>query len=219
MEAGQAEVTRGATASNWANMSRFVHRGAAGIGASKSHRSASFADAAEYGIEGRRPIPSPPFWSSVGRRCRKRKAYHLQISPSVMLSSFVVDKKFPDRRPSPVSGLDEGIYYWMVSAIDAKGVESQPSQANRLNLVQEVAGNQAYLEVITNYIPARQSGGGAGKDRAGLHRDYQQRASFLDFTRRDVPGLYPALCTPARTKSRSPRKTAKAIPIRFERPS
>jgi hypothetical protein len=26
-------------------------------------------------------------------------------------------------------------------------VESQPSQANRLNLVQEVAGNQAYLEV------------------------------------------------------------------------
>jgi hypothetical protein len=28
-----------------------------------------------------------------------------------------------------------------------KGVESQPSQANRLNLVQEVAGNQAYLEV------------------------------------------------------------------------
>ena len=46
-----------------------------------------------------------------------------------------------------ISGPDEGTYYWMVSAIDAKGVESQPSQANRLNLVQEVAGNQAYLEV------------------------------------------------------------------------
>jgi hypothetical protein len=35
----------------------------------------------------------------------------------------------------------------MVSAIDAKGVESQPSQANRLNLVQQIAGSEAYLEV------------------------------------------------------------------------
>jgi len=39
----------------------------------------------------------------------------------------------------------------MVSAIDEKGVESQPSQANRLNLVQQVAGDEAYLE-ITNYF-------------------------------------------------------------------
>ncbi len=77
-------------------------------------------------------------------------AYHLQISPSVMLSNFVVDRKVSGRTSIPISGLDEGTYYWMVSAIDAKGVESQPSQANRLNLVQEVAGNQAYLE-ITNY--------------------------------------------------------------------
>ena len=75
------------------------------------------------------------------------KAYHLQVSPSVMLSNFVVDKKVSGRTSIPISGLDEGIYYWMVSAIDAKGVESQPSQANRLNLVQQVAGNQAYLEV------------------------------------------------------------------------
>jgi hypothetical protein len=79
------------------------------------------------------------------------KAYHLQVSPSVMLSTFVVDKKISGRTSVAVSGLDEGIYYWMVSAIDAKGVESQPSQANRLNLLQQAAGNQAYL-VITNYI-------------------------------------------------------------------
>jgi hypothetical protein len=79
------------------------------------------------------------------------QAYHLQISPSVMLSNFVVDKKVVGRTSIPISGLEEGTYYWMVSAIDAKGVESQPSQANRLNLVQEVAGNQAYLE-ITDYI-------------------------------------------------------------------
>ena len=74
-------------------------------------------------------------------------AYHLQISPSVMLSNFVVDKKVSGQTSIPVSGLDEGNYYWMVSAIDSKGVESQPSQANRLNMVQQVAGNQAYLEV------------------------------------------------------------------------
>jgi hypothetical protein len=75
------------------------------------------------------------------------RAYHLQVSPSVMLSNFVVDKKVSGQTSVTISGLDEGTYYWMVSAIDAKGVESQPSQANRLNLVQEVAGNQAYLEV------------------------------------------------------------------------
>jgi len=75
-------------------------------------------------------------------------AYHLQVSPSVMLSNFVVDKKLGGRTSTQVSGLDEGTYYWIVSSIDAKGVESQPSVPNRLNLVQEVgSGNQAYLEV------------------------------------------------------------------------
>jgi len=74
--------------------------------------------------------------------------YHLQVSPSVMLSNFVVDKKLPVRTSMQVSGLEEGTYYWIVSSIDAKGVESQPSDANRLNLVQEVgAGSQAYLEI------------------------------------------------------------------------
>jgi len=79
------------------------------------------------------------------------KAYHLQISPTAMLSNIVVDKKVSGQTSIPISGLDEGIYYWMVSAIDAKGVESQPSQANRLNLLKRVTGNQAYLEV-TNII-------------------------------------------------------------------
>jgi hypothetical protein len=75
------------------------------------------------------------------------KSYHLQISPSVMLSNFVVDRRISERTSVEVSGLEEGNYYWIVSAIDAKGVESHPSQANRLNLVQEAAGNQAYLEI------------------------------------------------------------------------
>jgi hypothetical protein len=79
------------------------------------------------------------------------QAYHLQISPSVMLSNFIVDKKVTGKTSISISGLEEGIYYWMVSAIDAKGVESQPSQANRLNLLHQAVGNQAYLEV-TNII-------------------------------------------------------------------
>jgi hypothetical protein len=77
------------------------------------------------------------------------KAYHLQISPSVMLSNFVVDKKVSGQTSISVSGLDEGTYYWMVTAIDSKGVESQPSQANKLTLVQQVAGSEAYLEVTS----------------------------------------------------------------------
>jgi hypothetical protein len=75
-------------------------------------------------------------------------AYHLQVSPTVMLSNFVVDKRVEGQTSLEVSGLEEGTYYWIVSSMDAKGVESQPSQANRLNLVQDVgAANQAYLEI------------------------------------------------------------------------
>ncbi len=75
-------------------------------------------------------------------------AYRLQISPSAMFSNFVVDKRITGRTSTQVAGLDEGTYYWAVSAIDAKGVESQPSTANRFNLVQQVAtGNKAFLEV------------------------------------------------------------------------
>ena len=101
------------------------------------------------------------------------KAYHLQISPSVMLSNFVVDKKVSGRTSISISGLDEGTYYWMVSAIDAKGVESQPSQANRLNLVQQVAGNQAYLEV-TKIIQHGRVVEVQGQDGTRLDGDHQQ---------------------------------------------
>jgi hypothetical protein len=75
------------------------------------------------------------------------ESYHLQISPTVMLSNFIVDKKVTGKASVQVSGLEEGIYYWMVSSIDAKGVESQPCQANRLNLLHQAVGNQAYLEI------------------------------------------------------------------------
>jgi hypothetical protein len=58
-----------------------------------------------------------------------------------------VDKKIAGRTSHEISGLEEGNYWWTVTAIDAKGAESQPSQASRLSLVQELTGNQAYLEI------------------------------------------------------------------------
>lgn len=82
-------------------------------------------------------------------------AYHLLISPSGMFSNLVADKKV-QATSVEVSGLDEGTYYWVVSAIDGKGVESQPSEANRFNLVQQVeAGSKAYLEVTSTTLHGR----------------------------------------------------------------
>jgi predicted phage tail protein len=75
-------------------------------------------------------------------------AYHLMVSPSGMFSNLVVDKKIPTKTSAQVTGLDEGNYYWVVTAIDAKGLESQPSSPNKFNLVQQVeSGNKAFLEI------------------------------------------------------------------------
>jgi hypothetical protein len=83
-------------------------------------------------------------WSYVP----EAQAYRLQVSPSGMFSNLVVDRKVTGRTSVRITGLEEGTYYWVVSSIDAKGVESQPSPANRFSLVQHVeAGNEAFLEV------------------------------------------------------------------------
>lgn len=75
-------------------------------------------------------------------------AYRLQISPSGMFSNLVVDRSVAGRTSARVTGLEEGTYYWVVSSIDAKGGESQPSANNRFSLVQQVeAGSQVFLEV------------------------------------------------------------------------
>ena len=75
-------------------------------------------------------------------------AYHLMVSPSGMFSNLVVDKKIPAKTSAQFTGLDEGNYYWVVSAIDGKGVESQPSSPNKFNLVQQMeSGAKAFLEV------------------------------------------------------------------------
>lgn len=84
-------------------------------------------------------------WSAV----EGARAYRLEISPSGMFSNLVVDRKVQGTS-TEVSGLDEGVYYWLVKTIDRNGNESQPSQPNRFDLVQQISQNhQAFLE-ITN---------------------------------------------------------------------
>lgn len=75
-------------------------------------------------------------------------SYHLMVSPSGMFSNLVADKKIQGKTSFQLLGLEEGNYYWEVTAIDAKGVESQPSPPNKFNLVQQVdSGSKAVLEI------------------------------------------------------------------------
>jgi len=75
-------------------------------------------------------------------------SYHLMVSPSGMFSNLVADKKIQGKTSFTFTGLEEGNYYWEVSAIDDKGIESQPSPPNKFNLVQQVdSGNKAILEI------------------------------------------------------------------------
>jgi hypothetical protein len=86
-------------------------------------------------------------WSAVDGA----RAYRLKISPSGMFSNLVVDRKVTGTS-TEVSGLDEGVYYWLVTSIDGNGNESQASTPNRFDLVQQISENhQAFLE-ITNII-------------------------------------------------------------------
>jgi len=86
-------------------------------------------------------------WSPVA----DARAYHLEISPSGMFSNLVVDRKVAGVS-TEVSGLDEGVYYWLVTSIDGNGNESQASTPNRFDLVEQVSeSHQAFLE-ITNII-------------------------------------------------------------------
>jgi len=84
-------------------------------------------------------------WSAV----EGARDYVLEISPSGMFSNLVVNRKV-EGTSTEVSGLDEGVYYWLVKSIDGNGNESQPSMPNRFDLVQQISENhQAFLE-ITN---------------------------------------------------------------------
>lgn len=82
-------------------------------------------------------------WSRV----EGARGYVLEISPSGMFSNLVVNRKV-EGTSTEVSGLDEGVYYWLVKSVDGNGNESQPSTPNRFDLVQQISENhQAFLEI------------------------------------------------------------------------
>ena len=84
-------------------------------------------------------------WSAV----EGAKGYILEISPSGMFSNLVVNRKV-EGTSTEVSGLDEGVYYWLVMSVDGSGNESQPSMPNRFDLVQQISENhQAFLEITS----------------------------------------------------------------------
>jgi hypothetical protein len=148
VDSGQADVRRGSNSIRLGQYEQVTFESnAPGLTRSKVIAPPALVDPVNMALTMSKDPKSTPVdfaWSEVPGAT----AYHLQVSPSTMFSNFVVDKKIVGKASAQIAGLDEGTYYWVVSSIDAKGIESQPSQANRFNLVQQVeAGSQAFLEI------------------------------------------------------------------------
>jgi len=60
--------------------------------------------------------------------------YRIQISHNPYFSSTIVNRKV-DTADILISGLREGVYYWMVQSYDANGKESSESEKNRFNII------------------------------------------------------------------------------------
>jgi hypothetical protein len=60
--------------------------------------------------------------------------YRIQISHNPYFSSTIVNRKV-NTADIMVSGLNEGVYYWMVQSYDANGKESAESEKNRFNII------------------------------------------------------------------------------------
>jgi hypothetical protein len=148
VEQGQADVTRGSTTVRLGQYDKVTFdRDKPGLNRQKVIAPPTLTDPPNMALTVTKDPKTANLdfaWSSVPAAV----AYRLQVSPSGMFSNLVVDKKIAARTSARISGLEEGTYYWVISSLDAKGVESQPSPANRFSLVQQVeAGSQAFLEV------------------------------------------------------------------------
>ena len=167
LQQGEAAVTRGSTTVRLGQYDQVTfERDKAGLVRQKVIAPPELSEPANMALTMSKDPKSTNLdfaWSGVPGAA----AYRLQISPSGMFSNLVFDKKVAGKTSARVVGLEEGTYYWVVTSIDAKGVESQPSMANRFSLVQQVeSGNQAYLEV-TNIIQHGRVLEVVGKTEAG----------------------------------------------------
>ncbi len=148
VDEGRAKVTRGSTTVQLGQYDRVAfNSGQPGLTESKVIAPPVLIAPENMALTiARDPMNAPIEFSWT--RVPDAAAYRLEISPSGMFSNLVVNKTVTGQPSTVVTGLEEGFYYWQVSSIDRKGVESQPSGANRFNLVQQAStGNTAFLKI------------------------------------------------------------------------
>lgn len=72
--------------------------------------------------------------------------YHLRISSSSTFSEIAQERKTPAATVT-LSGLGAGDYFWVVTAIDAKKGQSQPSEVHKFTLAERAKGQTMLLEI------------------------------------------------------------------------
>jgi len=60
--------------------------------------------------------------------------YRVRVSKNPYFSSTILDRRTPNTEVA-VNGMQEGAYYWMVTALDPKGKESIESEKNRFTVI------------------------------------------------------------------------------------
>ncbi len=86
-------------------------------------------------------------WSTVPEAI----SYRLKVSTSPLFVSPIVDRKLNSTEYS-ITGLDQGTYYWTVSAMDRNGRESQESDMNRFTLVAQPETEQMLLALDNIFL-------------------------------------------------------------------
>jgi hypothetical protein len=73
-------------------------------------------------------------------------AYQVRIGTTSMISNPLLERRVTGTS-TIISGLDSGDYFWSVTAVDARGQASEPSDAYRFTLVAQGRGDEILLEV------------------------------------------------------------------------
>ena len=81
-------------------------------------------------------------WAPV----EQARSYHLRVSTSPLFTTLLVDRKV-NATSFNARGLEAGEYYWTVSAVDARSLESQESEPNRFTLAQQAVAEQLLLVI------------------------------------------------------------------------
>ncbi|HSH17699.1 MAG TPA: hypothetical protein VLD18_16785, partial [Verrucomicrobiae bacterium] len=80
------------------------------------------------------------------KRVAGAAAYQLRISRTSMFTQVVAEKRTSQESYS-VSGLEAGDYFWAVTALDAEGHSSEPSDTHKFTLAAQGRGQEMLLEI------------------------------------------------------------------------